>query len=75
MINTLPCLAKTLYLSYETETLSLLDDKPIKVDDVVDICWSVTDSILALLKGVRSSLPRSVRSFSNEIGRFASVSL
>ncbi|KAG2244272.1 hypothetical protein Bca52824_093869 [Brassica carinata] len=33
---------------YETETFSLLDKRSMKVDNVVDICWSPTDYILAL---------------------------
>ncbi|KAJ4899113.1 eukaryotic translation initiation factor 3B-2 [Raphanus sativus] len=32
---------------YETATFSLIDKRSIKVDNVVDICWSPTDSILA----------------------------
>ncbi|ESQ54011.1 hypothetical protein EUTSA_v10027018mg, partial [Eutrema salsugineum] len=33
---------------YETETFSLIGKKSMKVDNVVDISWSPTDSILAL---------------------------
>ncbi|CAA7017463.1 unnamed protein product [Microthlaspi erraticum] len=33
---------------YETETFSLIDKKPIKVDNVVGMCWSPTDPIIAL---------------------------
>lgn len=32
---------------YETETFSLIHKRSMKVDNVVDICWSPTDSILA----------------------------
>lgn len=33
---------------YETETMGLLDKKSLKVDNVIDFCWSPTDSLLSL---------------------------
>eukprot|EP00252_Welwitschia_mirabilis_P007655 TRINITY_DN1925_c0_g2_i1.p1 TRINITY_DN1925_c0_g2~~TRINITY_DN1925_c0_g2_i1.p1 ORF type:complete len:719 (+),score=135.17 TRINITY_DN1925_c0_g2_i1:149-2305(+) len=33
---------------YETQTMSLLDKKSIKVENVMDFCWSPTDPILSL---------------------------
>lgn len=41
-------LSKNTISVYETETFSLIDKKSMKVDNVVDICWSPTDSILSL---------------------------
>ncbi|KAL0733892.1 hypothetical protein Bca4012_010102 [Brassica carinata] len=41
-------LSKNTISVYETETFGLIDKKSIKVDNVVDICWSPTDSILSL---------------------------
>ncbi|CAH8255265.1 unnamed protein product [Arabidopsis lyrata] len=44
-------LSKNTISIYETKTFNLLGDKPMEAVDVVDMCWSPTDSILALLKG------------------------
>nr|GFB75412.1 eukaryotic translation initiation factor 3 subunit B-like [Tanacetum cinerariifolium] len=33
---------------YRTETFSLIDKKDIKVENVMDLCWSPTDHIFAL---------------------------
>nr|GEX52688.1 eukaryotic translation initiation factor 3 subunit B-like [Tanacetum cinerariifolium] len=33
---------------YKTETFSLIDKKDIKVENVMDLCWSLTDPIFAL---------------------------
>lgn len=33
---------------YETDTFSLIDKKSLKVENVVDFCWSPTDPIIAL---------------------------
>ena len=33
---------------YETETFSLVDKKSLKVENVMDFCWSPTDPIIAL---------------------------
>ncbi|ESQ30354.1 hypothetical protein EUTSA_v10012256mg [Eutrema salsugineum] len=45
---------------YETQTFSLLGDKPMKVDDVVDISCSPTESNLAVLKGCVKKQPAKV---------------
>nr|GEU67362.1 eukaryotic translation initiation factor 3 subunit B-like [Tanacetum cinerariifolium] len=34
--------------NYKTETFSLIDKKDIKVENVMDLCWSLTDPIFAL---------------------------
>ncbi|GAA0145959.1 hypothetical protein Leryth_013162 [Lithospermum erythrorhizon] len=41
-------LGKNVISVYETETFTLIDKKSIKVDHVVDFCWSPTDPIFAL---------------------------
>ncbi|XP_047340523.1 eukaryotic translation initiation factor 3 subunit B-like [Impatiens glandulifera] len=41
-------IGKNVISVYETETFSVIDKKSIKVDNVVDFCWSPTDPILAL---------------------------
>uniref|UniRef100_A0A0E0R2Q8 Eukaryotic translation initiation factor 3 subunit B n=1 Tax=Oryza rufipogon TaxID=4529 RepID=A0A0E0R2Q8_ORYRU len=41
-------LGKNVISVYETETFSLLDKKSLKVENVVDFCWSPTDPIIAL---------------------------
>jgi translation initiation factor 3 subunit B len=33
---------------YETDTMGLLDKKSLKVENVVDFCWSPTDPLLSL---------------------------
>lgn len=33
---------------YETETFSLVDKKSLKVENIMDFCWSPTDPIIAL---------------------------
>jgi len=48
MTNTLPVLEKNAISVYETETMTLLDKKSIKVENVMDFSWSPTDPILAL---------------------------
>ncbi|KAJ3692030.1 hypothetical protein LUZ60_012380 [Juncus effusus] len=41
-------IGKNVISVYETETFTLLDKKSMKVDNVVDFCWSPTDPIFAL---------------------------
>ncbi|XVF37250.1 hypothetical protein REPUB_Repub19eG0130400 [Reevesia pubescens] len=41
-------LGKNMIYAYERETFTLIDKKSLKVENVVDFCWSPTDSILAL---------------------------
>ncbi|VFQ75834.1 unnamed protein product [Cuscuta campestris] len=41
-------IGKNVISVYETETFSLIDKKSIKIDNVLDFCWSPTDPILAL---------------------------
>ncbi|GKU99920.1 hypothetical protein SLEP1_g12697 [Rubroshorea leprosula] len=41
-------LGKNMISVYETETFSLIDKKSLKVENVVDFCWSPTDPIIAL---------------------------
>ncbi|GJU76694.1 eukaryotic translation initiation factor 3 subunit B-like protein [Tanacetum coccineum] len=41
-------LGKSVISVYETETFSLIDKKSIKVENVMDFCWSPTDPIFAL---------------------------
>ncbi|KAI9100011.1 hypothetical protein K1719_024229 [Acacia pycnantha] len=41
-------LGKNVISVYETETFSLIDKKSLKVENVMDFCWSPTDPILAL---------------------------
>ncbi|XVF04597.1 hypothetical protein REPUB_Repub05bG0098000 [Reevesia pubescens] len=41
-------LGKNMIYAYETETFTLIDKKSLKVENVVDFCWSPTDPILAL---------------------------
>ncbi|XP_056699547.1 eukaryotic translation initiation factor 3 subunit B [Spinacia oleracea] len=41
-------IGKNVVSVYETETFSLIDKKSIKVENVMDFCWSPTDPILAL---------------------------
>nr|GEW23866.1 eukaryotic translation initiation factor 3 subunit B-like [Tanacetum cinerariifolium] len=41
-------LGKNVISVYETETFSLIDKKSIKVENVMDFCWSPTDPIFAL---------------------------
>lgn len=41
-------MGKNVISVYETETFSLIDKKSLKVENVMDFCWSPTDPILAL---------------------------
>ncbi|KAL6846837.1 hypothetical protein ACP4OV_024285 [Aristida adscensionis] len=41
-------LGKNILSVYETDTFSLIDKKSLKVENVVDFCWSPTDPIIAL---------------------------
>ncbi|KAK3035486.1 hypothetical protein RJ639_034456 [Escallonia herrerae] len=41
-------MGKNVISVYETETFALIDKKSIKVENVVDFCWSPTDPIFAL---------------------------
>lgn len=41
-------MGKNVISVYETETFSLIDKKSLKVENVMDLCWSPTDPILAL---------------------------
>ncbi|KAI7751846.1 hypothetical protein M8C21_011254 [Ambrosia artemisiifolia] len=41
-------LGKNVISVYETKTFNLIDTKSIKVENVMDSCWSPTDSIIAL---------------------------
>lgn len=41
-------IGKNIISVYETETFTLIDKKSLKVENVVDFCWSPTDPILAL---------------------------
>ncbi|CAA2985342.1 eukaryotic translation initiation factor 3 subunit B-like [Olea europaea subsp. europaea] len=41
-------IGKNVISVYETETFTLIDKKSIKVENVMDFCWSPTDPILAL---------------------------
>ena len=41
-------MGKNVISVYETETFSLIDKKSIKVENVMDFCWSPIDPIFAL---------------------------
>ncbi|XP_023007597.1 eukaryotic translation initiation factor 3 subunit B-like isoform X1 [Cucurbita maxima] len=41
-------MGKNVISVYETETFSLIDKKSLKVENVMDFCWSPTDPIIAL---------------------------
>ncbi|RLM87570.1 eukaryotic translation initiation factor 3 subunit B-like [Panicum miliaceum] len=41
-------LGKNTISIYETDTFSLIDKKPLKIENVVDFCWSPTDPMVAL---------------------------
>ena len=41
-------IGKNVISVYETETFTLIDKKSIKVENIMDFCWSPTDPILAL---------------------------
>ena len=42
------CIGKNAINVYETDTMTLLDKKSLKVDNVMDFSWSPTDPILSL---------------------------
>jgi len=41
-------MGKNVLSVYETETFSLVDKKSLKVENIMDFCWSPTDPIIAL---------------------------
>ncbi|CAN6204897.1 unnamed protein product [Urochloa humidicola] len=41
-------IGKNIISVYETDTFSLIDKKSVKVENVVDFCWSPTDPLIAL---------------------------
>lgn len=41
-------MGKNILSVYETDTFSLIDKKSLKVENIMDFCWSPTDPIIAL---------------------------
>jgi len=41
-------LGKNIISIYETDSFSLIDKKSLKIENVVDFCWSPTDPMVAL---------------------------